>query len=133
MQTLKHSKKKPSNCQNQELGENHHKCGETISLIIYITVFVLFTYLLSKTEISCYLALTMLKNRNKVYKLIKLICFMADQSSKFNFDISNIERTTKLQALKKDRQTDTKRTPVILPSIKLQGPNKRCLGVFYGK
>lgn len=33
---------------------------------------------------------------------------MADQSSKFNFDISNIERTTKLQALKKDRQTQNK-------------------------
>lgn len=60
MQTLRHSQKKPSNCQNQELGENHYKCGEAISLIIYITVFVLFTYLLSKTEISCYLTLKML-------------------------------------------------------------------------
>lgn len=58
--------------------------------------FVLLTYLLSETEIPCHLTLQMLKNRNKVNRMIKLICLMADQSSRFNFYISNIERTTKL-------------------------------------
>lgn len=67
--------------------------------------FVLLTYLLSETEIPCHLTLQMLKNRNKVNRMIKLICLMADQSPRFNFYISSIKRTTKLQLhLKKERE-----------------------------
>lgn len=72
--------------------KSHREYGETISLVIYSHWFYL-TYLLSETEIPSHLTLQMLKN--KVYKLIKIICLMANQSSRFNFYISNIERTTK--------------------------------------
>lgn len=77
--------------------------------------FVLLTYLLSETEIPCHLTLQMLKNRNKVNRMIKLICLMADQSPRFNFYISSIERTTKLQVhLKKENSSSYK---PVLPQL----------------
>ena len=77
--------------------------------------FVLLTYLLSETEIPCHLTLQMLKNRNKVNRMIKLICLKADQSLRFNFYISSIERTTKLQVhLKKENSSSYKS---VLPQL----------------
>lgn len=84
-------------------------------LFSHIQPLVLLTYLRSEIEIPSHLTLQMLKN--KVYRLnkviclmaIKVICLMANQSSRFNFSISNIERTTKLQVIIiKKKKKDTK-------------------------
>lgn len=76
-------------------------------LFSHIQPLVLLTYLQSEIEIPSHLTLQMLKN--KVYRLIKVICLMANQSSRFNFSISNIERTTKLQVIIiKKKKKDTK-------------------------